>query len=246
MAAKSFRAIVASGDLLIRSGLTLVLQAKLNVVEIIESNGLNDCLAKLSAAPADMVIMDRGLLGDMQALRKLRAACSGAQLALLVNGIDRNGITQLLEAGTDAIIPKQLPSEELVRALKYVCNGRGYLPQPTEAQEIRPHASNDHESVYPLTTRQYQVMRIAMSGKSNKEIAHILGIAESTVKIHMSAAFRALNARNRVGAFAKLNELEAGNTALSVAKRIDRRKGDRRKGDRRQAQADGWVVARRR
>lgn len=230
-----------------RSGLVLVLQKRLGVSAIEEAADIGACLALLRRGSAGTLLIDRSFLGDMQALRSIRAATQGIQLALLVNTIDRKGTTQLLESGVDAIIPKQLPQDELVRALTSVLRGKGYLPAPTGSAEGFPSASNDHDRVYPLTTRQYQVMRLAMSGKANKEIAHALGIAESTVKIHMSAAFRALGARNRVGAFARLNELElAPGGAGSPIERIDRRRSERRQSDRRQSQSSGWLIPRRR
>lgn len=249
MGTSNHSVIVASADILIRSGLVAVIQHRLGVTDVQEANDAGDCLNQLRKTPAGTIIIDRGLVGDMHSLRNMRAATKGLQLALLVNTIDRTGMTQLLEAGVNAIIPKRLPQEELVRALKSVLRGKGYLPASGEASHRQPNASNDHDSVFPLTTRQYQVMRLAMSGKSNKEIAHILGISESTVKIHMSSAFRALGTRNRMGAFARLNDLETppdpGRPEAQVL-RIERRKGERRQGDRRQQAAVATLVPRRR
>lgn len=51
-----------------------------------------------------------------------------------------------------------------------------------------------------LTPTQMEVLRCVRSGLLNKQIAHQLGIAEATVKVHMTAVMRKLNVRNRTQA----------------------------------------------
>jgi DNA-binding NarL/FixJ family response regulator len=60
----------------------------------------------------------------------------------------------------------------------------------TEASPPLPH----------LTPTQMEVLRCVRSGLLNKQIAHQLGIAEATVKVHMTAVMRKLNVRNRTQA----------------------------------------------
>jgi DNA-binding NarL/FixJ family response regulator len=60
---------------------------------------------------------------------------------------------------------------------------------------------------FKLTPRQYQVLRLLSLGMSNKEIAHQLGIAESTTKIHTAMLMRALGVRNRTEAAFKAGKL---------------------------------------
>lgn len=66
-----------------------------------------------------------------------------------------------------------------------------------------------------LTARQKEVMELLAEGKSNKQIASVLGISEGTVKVHVNAAFRALGVHNRVNAATALlsqSELSAVGT----------------------------------
>lgn len=61
-------------------------------------------------------------------------------------------------------------------------------------------AAEPNGSVPQLTPTQMQVLRCVHSGLLNKQIAHELGIAEATVKVHMTAVMRKLNVRNRTQA----------------------------------------------
>ena len=72
----------------------------------------------------------------------------------------------------------------------------GVLPEP--AAEASPHSDNC--SPLHLTQRQWQVLALLVQGKPNKLIGRELALAEGTVKIHVTAIFRALHVSNRTQA----------------------------------------------
>jgi DNA-binding NarL/FixJ family response regulator len=65
-----------------------------------------------------------------------------------------------------------------------------------------------------LTERQIEVLQLIAAGRSNKEIARALEIAEGTVKVHITAAFRALGVHNRVSAAAAMQVRPRNDNAL--------------------------------
>jgi DNA-binding NarL/FixJ family response regulator len=69
-----------------------------------------------------------------------------------------------------------------------------------------PNRNGSHEP--ELTDRQRQVLRLISDGKSNKEIANALRIAEATVKVHVSAAYRAIGVNSRARAMAVFHHFE--------------------------------------
>ena len=93
----------------------------------------------------------------------------------------------------------------MVERLRHVLSGEIYvpavlaepLPGPVEAAEL-----NSQPEQKALSSRQREVLKGLIEGKSNKEIARALNVAEGTVKIHLAALFRVLGATNRAHAAA--------------------------------------------
>lgn len=97
-----------------------------------------------------------------------------------------------LEAASDGEAPQLSPA--LLSALRLILSGGALLHSPAQAQThwtICPHRDWD------LTARQREVLALLIQGKSNKQICRELNLAESTVKIHVSAILRAFNVTNR-------------------------------------------------
>ena len=97
-----------------------------------------------------------------------------------------------------AWLHREKPTGRLIDRLRYILSGEIYVP-PTLAEQAN-RGSRPEEQL--LTSRQRQVLEGLVAGKSNKEIAQALNIAEGTVKMHLAALFRVLGATNRAHAAA--------------------------------------------
>jgi DNA-binding NarL/FixJ family response regulator len=115
----------------------------------------------------------------------------------------------VLERGVRGFIPKAYSSDVMLSAVRLVLAGGMYvppmmlsaLPASNSARSTPPSAAPTFESLCNvLTERQIEVLQLLSQGKPNKLIGRALGISEGTVKIHLAAIFRALNARNRTEA----------------------------------------------
>jgi DNA-binding NarL/FixJ family response regulator len=101
-----------------------------------------------------------------------------------------------------------MSAKDIAEAFRLVLAGHIFVPKCLS--EIQPSDNDERFSVRfqrekLLTLRQRDVMKHLRDGASNKEIARALGISESTVKVHMAAAFRLLGVHNRVGAVTALD-----------------------------------------
>lgn len=167
----------------------------------------------------DLILLDYHLpgTGGLQGLRRMQAAFEGATICMVSaeNGADE--IRAVLEAGAAGFLPKSYRECEMAAALRLVLQHKVYVPAEfLFAQEVvRAGVADEVRSEdlpgflrSDLSTRQRQVLALALQGLPNKTIARRLQIAEGTVKVHLSMVYRALGVTNRVGALCRV--LQAG------------------------------------
>jgi DNA-binding NarL/FixJ family response regulator len=121
-------------------------------------------------------------------------------LTIMPAGIANASLRRVLAAGAAGIVF----DEELDRALGPTARSilAGQLTVPAAlGRQIAPR---------PLSHREKQILALVVLGRTNQEIAHTLYLAESTVKTHLSSAFRKLDARSRAEAVTRLMDPESG------------------------------------
>ena len=104
---------------------------------------------------------------------------------------------RLLKAGASGYIPKTSADPVILAAVQLILNGGVYVPPLVVGT---PAPRSGEEAISGLTPRQRGVLELLGQGKANKEIGAELGLSEATVKQHVSAILKALNASNRVQA----------------------------------------------
>ena len=188
-------------------------------VEVFEAP---DCAAGLQLAGAhrdlDLVLLDLNLPGlrGIPALERFRQDYPGAPVVIVSMFRDRDTINEAIRRGAVGFLPKSSSRETMVNALRLVLSGSVYVPAEAAIGEERPerasalaHVRNAAE--LGLTARQGQVLALVMKGCSNKQICRDLGLAERTVKGHMSALLNALKCSSRTQAV-----IEAGRLGLDA------------------------------
>lgn len=163
--------------------------------EISKATGLDEAMGHVqrSGAP-DLAVLDLGLpdCAGIEALKRLRAAYP--RTAVVVYSAAEDGVTvrAALRAGAKGYIPKNSSKELMRAALRLVAEGGTYVP---------PEALAGAETPAPgLTGREHDVLRLLLRGYSNRKIAKVLGISETTVKHHAGAIFGALGVSSRAEA----------------------------------------------
>ena len=159
-------------------------------------------------ATADVVVLD----GDFgreasEAVSAARNRMPSTPVVVLLTTIDRPTVEKLLAAGTAGCVDKSASSGVLLGALRLVLAGGIYLPPSllaVMAEKLRPPpCTQEQTKVAPkghgsdLTPRQIEVLALAARGESNKAIARQLDISEGTVKIHLTAVYKALKVTSR-------------------------------------------------
>jgi len=175
---------------LFRSGLTYLLRTLDSNLEVAEAGNCAQALT-LAGGAYDLVLLDLKMPGvnGLDALSAVRGAFPSSPAVVLSAEDDPRIVSEAIEGGAMGYIPKSSTPEVMIQALKLILAHGIYVPP-----SVRNAARGPIES---LTERQRDVLRRMVQGKQNKVIAAELGISEGTVKLHVSAVMRALDARNR-------------------------------------------------
>lgn len=199
--------LVADDHALFREGLRYVLARLDDAVEVLEARDGAEALALASRQPdLELVLMDLAMPGmdGVAGLRALRARIPSVPVVILAASEEPDDVRLVLDGGAMGFIPKSSTSDVMLSALRLVLAGGVYLPpalldRSPAARGPLPRRATSLEGL-GLTPRQHDVLRLLGRGKSNKEIAQALGLAEGTVKLHVSAILRALDVENRTQA----------------------------------------------
>lgn len=209
--------LVVDDHRLFVSGLQFLLSDLNENVRLIEANSV-EAVSACGETSFDLVLLDLKLPGHsgLSALEQVRERLDSPTIVILSSEEDPTMIRLCIEQGAAGFIPKSSSPDVLIHALKLILAGGIYLPkqvlgappcprleatsgnQPNRDSRPRPSAEDRARAL--MSPRQHAALMLAVKGKSNKVIARELGIAEGTVKLHLSAAFRLLGVSNRTEA----------------------------------------------
>lgn len=204
------RILIGDDHVLFREGLRRLLEQVKDGSSFREASNFDE-LVEMTAAPDaayDLILTDLRMPGwpGFEGLGLLRQHQPNAKVVVVSASEAQADVRDALENGAAGYIPKSSSVKIMVSALDLIFSGGIYVP-PTVLRD-GPEADGRSGGVPPadpaldqlLTQRQREVLERLREGKSNKQIAHELGLSEGTVKIHMTAIFKSLGVRNRTQA----------------------------------------------
>lgn len=179
-------------------------------------------------ADISLVLLDLNLPGvrGFEALDRFRRAHPTLPVVILSMHHDRESIREALRHGANGYIPKASPTAVIVNAIRLVLSGGVYVPPEVVDEPMRslgdpfefaPPARARSVTDLGLTPRQGQVLALIMRGGSNKDICRTLGLAERTVKVHVTAVLTALRVSSRTQAVIAASELGLSPDGLLAA-----------------------------
>lgn len=142
----------------------------------------------------DMDIPDAEIRPTLQTLKKMAPA---SHIVLFSWPRPLSEIRQALSNGVRSYLPKDATAEEAKQAVRILLQNDRYLP---EESRLNDNLSRQGSAEHFLSPRQLEIMQLLAQGLSNKEIATILGITEGTIRVHLSAIFKAIKVSNRTEA----------------------------------------------
>jgi len=205
--------LVIDDHALIREALCGVLKELKKDVTIAEAANWHRASQEIErGVDLDLILLDLNLpdRDGFDILTEMRVRYPAVPVVVLSARQDPPSVAKALDLGALGFIPKSAPREVMLSALNLVFSGGMYIPPeilgrpeavPLESS-VRPAGPERRKSVpdLGLTDRQMEVLALMMEGRSNKAICRALGLAEPTVKNHVTAILKALKAANRTEA----------------------------------------------
>jgi len=199
---------------LVRQGIRSLLELSDSIRVVAEAGDGMQAVEVIPRVKPDVVLLDMRMPG-MSGLDVLNALAGTNQLPptiILTTFDDDQLVLAGLKAGARGYLLKDVSLDQLVDAVKTVAAG-GSLVAPVVTQRLLSgleRMQNEFVSLDrpdPLTDRETEILRLMAGGYSNKEIANSLGVAEGTVKNHVSNILSKLGVRDRTRAVLKAFEL---------------------------------------
>jgi DNA-binding NarL/FixJ family response regulator len=193
------RVLIVDDHPIVRSGIASVLASQPDFEIVGEaSNGADAVEAARRVAP-DLVLMDLRMpvQDGVDATAGILADRPATRVVILTTYASDGEVLRAIEAGAVGYLLKDVPHDELFRALRAVARGERYLA-PAVTERLMSRYQQPARS--SLTDRELDVLRCVARGEGNKQIAASLGIAEPTVKAHLVHIFEKLGVENRTAA----------------------------------------------
>lgn len=190
---------------LFRKGLMQLIQTAGEFDIVGEASGGKDGIALALALQPDMILLDLNMkdMSGIEVLAKLKAGNIDARIIMLTVSDNAEDLVAALRAGADGYLLKDMEPEDLLANIRSA--GLGRLTLNDKLSGMLAHALS--EGIRPkspgeagLTEQEGKILEHISTGKSNKLIAHELGITEGTVKVHVKHLLKKLNLKSRIEA----------------------------------------------
>ena len=206
---KPIRILIVDDHTLFRSGIKLVLQRHEGFEVVGEAgDGLEGVKRAVQIKP-DVVLLDLHMsgIGGLEALRLLKEDIPETQVVMLTVSEDAEDLLETLRAGARGYLLKNIDTEFLLESIRRAAQGESVM-SPQIAHKLADSLRAPHREsavvaeVNPgkLSPREREIIVMLAHGSSNKEIAGVLNLSESTIKIHVQGILRKLNIAKRVQA----------------------------------------------
>jgi two-component system NarL family response regulator len=193
------RLLLIDDHFVVRSGLSASLSLEPDIEIIAEADSGEQALSAYTTHLPDIVLMDLQLPGisGIEATLKILAAHPSARILIFSTFARDEEIHRALRAGALGYLQKSASRPDLLKAIRTVAAGRQSLP-PDIAARLQERLTRPD-----ITPRELEILTLVTRGNANKEIAATLGIAEDTVKQHVSRILQKLNVNDRAQATAE-------------------------------------------
>ncbi len=195
------RVLIVDDHRVVRMGLELLLE-QADDLEMVgwAANGI-DAIVMADELQPDVILMDLSMpeMDGVAATRAIREQNPAINIVVLTSFSDRQRVLAALDAGATGYQLKDAETETLLDGVRNAAAGHAPL-DPRVATQVLASRTDRSTQGPQLTPREEEVLRLVGQGLLNKQIARRLGIAESTVKTHLTNVFQTIGVQDRTQA----------------------------------------------
>lgn len=198
--------LLAEDHTLVRDGTRALLEASGDIVVVAEAAQGEEAVEMALRLRPDVALVDIGLprLNGIEVIRRIKSALPDTRLLALTVHDEDEYVIAAIRAGAVGYVLKNIPGRDLVKAVRSVLAGTSVLDPKVAHQVFGRIALGSVDTAIreekPLTYREWEVLQIAASGCSNREIALRLSVSSRTIQCHLSNIFKKLNVVSRTEA----------------------------------------------
>lgn len=197
------RVLIADDHPVVRQGLQALLDVQDDIEVVGEAADGIEAVQRAAALLPDVILLDLKMPGldGLGVLEELRSRRLAVRALVLTSAAGAGTVAPAMAAGAVGYLYKDVDPEALVRAIRAAADGNVVLAPAAAGPlvglaEVRQQA----RGVSALTGREREVLALLAQGRSNREIARTLGVAEKTVKTHVSSVLTKLGVQDRTQA----------------------------------------------
>jgi len=198
------KVLLADDHALFREGVRLVLESLVDgPLDVVEVSDFIQALAAVRAGlNADVGLVDLNMPGmdGFSGIEALKRAAPDLYLVVISGSEDPQDVRRALDSGAHGYITKSSSSAAMLGGIRSVLSGETFISPGLDVPSTARAVGDTESMKHALTPRQRDVLAMLRQGKSNKEIARDLDLAEITVKLHVTAILRTLGVENRTQA----------------------------------------------
>lgn len=194
------RVLIADDHEMFRQGLRVLLEEE-GFQFVAEASNGREAVQLCQQHHPEVAILDIAmpLLNGIFAAREIIKSNPRTKVVLLTQHTEDQMVLESLRAGVTGYVLKTRATSELVHALRAVCRGEMYLTQSISRTIVQAFLTKDSLPERPLSDRERQVLQLVAEGKTNKEIASLLGISVNTAESHRTNLMEKLDIHDTAG-----------------------------------------------
>jgi DNA-binding NarL/FixJ family response regulator len=195
--------IIVDDHQIVRDGISMLLMKTDGINIIAEASNGEQLLILLKTQKPDIIIMDISMpkITGIELTKIIKKDFPQIEIIIFSSHSEGENVVKALEAGAKGVLPKNTIREELIEALNTVYGGREfiskYIPYSTFVNHIKK-SNKDKEVEEILSSREIEILKQVVDGKTNKEISELLFISQRTVEKHKSKILNKLDMKSVV------------------------------------------------
>jgi len=195
---KQIRILLADDHEMVRRGMRTVLEQQPHVTVCGEARNGREAVAMARELKPDIAILDYEMpeLNGLEATRQIKRWVPETEILIFTGHEEEKLVHKVLEAGAKSYLVKTGARQHILDAVEALSNHKPFFTSEVSdivfARYLHGAPEKDKSSSGPLTTREREVLQLLAEGKSNKEVASLLGISIKTGETHRAAIMRKL------------------------------------------------------